>query len=264
MIVPVANVRRFGNLRSFARSPLPRRMFWMFFQPPPTAAVAPSSRVLLSRTSRALLSRLRADFCSSCWIFSVVLVSYRNKTEVSSCDPSRRRRSRATLEVPFSRGDWETLGGSPEATSPSPGTSPGKGARRRDVSGAAPLARPCPRRLGGLESPEWVSGGGRVSESLRGLSRTRGSCRRNVGRRVGNGGRRRTLGVDAAAHDLRRAHDTTRSTPSEEEGVQGPAPRARECFVANSALTIQSINHVLGTYKAGSGKNSQKARFHQG
>ena len=132
----------------------------MFFQPPPTAAVAPSSRVLLSRTSRALLSRLRADFCSSCWIFSVVLVSYRNKTEVSSCDPSRRRRSRATLEVPFSRGDWETLGGSPEATSPSPGTSPGTGARRRDVSGAAPLARPCPRRLGGLESPEWVSGGG--------------------------------------------------------------------------------------------------------
>ena len=152
----------------------------MFFQPPPTAAVAPSSRVLLSRTSRALLSRLRADFCSSCWTFSVVSVSYRNKTEVSSRDPSRRRRSRATLEVPFSRGDWETLGGSPEATSPSPGTSPGTGARRRDVSGAAPLARPCPRRLGGLESPEWVSGGGRVSESLRGLSRTRGSCRRKT------------------------------------------------------------------------------------
>ena len=90
------------------------------------------------------------------------------------------------------------------------------------------------------------------------------STKDDVGRRVGNGGRRRTLGVDAAAHDLRRAHDTTRSTPSEEEGVQGPAPRARECFVANSALTIQSINHVLGTYKAGSGKNSQKARFHQG
>ena len=196
----------------------------MFFQPPPTAAVAPSSRVLLSRTSRALLSRLRADFCSSCWIFSVVLVSYRNKTEVSSCDPSRRRRSRATLEVPFSRGDGD-FGGVTGGDVPVPGTSPGTGARRRDVSGAAPLARPCPRRLGGLESPEWVSGGG-SAESLRGLSRTRGSCRRIMGRRVGNGGRRRTLGVDAAAHDLRRAHDTTRSTPSEEEGVQGP-PRAR-------------------------------------
>ena len=103
--------------------------------------------------------------------------------------------------------------------------------------------------------------GGRVSESLRGLSRTRGSCRRNVGRRVGNGGRRRTLGVDAAAHDLRRAHDTTRSTPSEEEGVQGPAPRARDCFVANSALTIQSINHVLGTYKAGSARTPKKRDF---
>ena len=67
------------------------------------------------------------------------------------------------------------------------------------------------------------------------------STKDDVGRRVGNGGRRRTLGVDAAVHYLRRAHDTTRSTPSEEEGVQRPAPRARDCFVANSALTMQSI-----------------------
>lgn len=151
VIVPVANVRRFfGNHhRSPARSrSSPRRLF---SQPPPTAAVAPSSRA-----PPAPLSRLRADFCSFCWTFSVVLVSYRKNTEVSSREPSRRRRSRATLEVPFSRGDWETWGGSPEATSPSPGT----GARRRDVSGVAPLARPCPRRLGGLESPDGVSGGG--------------------------------------------------------------------------------------------------------
>ena len=210
----------------------------MFFQPLPTAAeveIAPSSRA-----PPAPLSRLRADFCSFCWTFSVVSVSYRKNTEVSSREPSRRRPPRATLEVPFSRGDWETWGGSPEATSPSPGTSPGTGARRRDVSGAAPLARPCPRRLGGLESPEWVSGGGgsaNRSEDCPVLVSTKD----DVGRRVGNGGRRRTLGVDAAVHYLRRAHDTTRSTPSEEEGVQRPAPRARDCFVANSALTMQSI-----------------------
>jgi len=233
VIVPVANVRRFfGNHRSPARSPSPRRM--MFFQPPPTAAVAPSSRA-----PPAPLSRLRADFCSFCWTFSVVLVSYRkNFASVSSREPSRRRRSRATLEVPFSRGDWETWGGSPEATSPSPGT----GARRRDVSGVAPLARPCPRRLGGLESPDGVSGGAgqRIAPRIVPYARIV-STKDDVGRRVGNGGRRRTLGVDAAVHYLRRAHDTTRSTPSEEEGVQRPAPRARDCFVANSALTIQSF-----------------------
>ena len=213
----------------------------MFFQPPPTAAVAPSSRVLLSRTSRALLSRLRADFCSSCWIFSVVLVSYRNKTEVSSCDPSRRRRSRARPSRCLFRAGIGRLWGVTGGDVPVPGDVPGDGgeAARRFGCSTAREAMPASARRAGVTG---VGVGGRVSESLRGLSRTRGSCRRNVGRRVGNGGRSITLGVDAAAHDLRRAHDTTRSTPSEEEGVQGPAPRARDCFVANSALTInQSI-----------------------
>ena len=234
----------FFNLRRLRRS---RRRLECFFR-------APLERFF--RGFAQTFARL-VGFFRSCWFRIGTRRRFLRATRRAG--GGRARPSRCLFRAGIGR-LWGVTGGDV----PVPGDVPGDGgeAARRFGCSTAREAMPASARRAGVTGVG--VGGGRVSESLRGLSRTRGSCRRNVGRRVGNGGRRRTLGVDAAAHDLRRAHDTTRSTPSEEEGVQGPAPRARECFVANSALTIQSINnHVLGTYKAGSGKNSQKARFHR-
>ena len=206
--------RRAPSRSTFLRTLAPRfPSFVLLLRAPPSRLASP-----------APLSRLRADSSPPLFLFWVVSSSSRRP----SWEPRRRAPPRSDLGVPSSVGDWETWGGSPEATSPSPGT-PGIWARRRGVSGAEPLARPNLCRLERLESKRTGVWGGGQRIAPRTMNRPVpriASTNENARRRVGNGGPRRTLGVAGAVRHLRRAHGTTRSTPSEEEGGRS-SPRAR-------------------------------------
>jgi hypothetical protein len=152
--------------------------------------------------------------------------------------------------VPSSVGDWETWGGSPEATSPSLGT-PGRGARRRGVSGAEPLARPGPRRLERLESPDGGAGGRSANRAEDDESARPADC---VDERECGTASREQRSETYPARRRRRAPPPSSAWYDEVDalGRRGRpvlAPRARECAPRNSAL---GNNHVFGFSEKGS------------